>query len=1086
MKRFLAVVLVCLPAFGQATYSGMAVHSGSATYVTSSSGTCAAPNFCAYTGADIVPWGTVPDFGGITNNNATAYDTSYLGHTNFDGSAFSNSALLSPITRLTDSVSAYGRTNANFTAGMGGSGVFTLTNTNTSLVRIDQNSAGLICLFNTSGPNQGHCGTPSGGWSGTPPSSGIFITTGQLSGGSCTSNCPVNDFGPLSFSLTDPTVLYTFGNNSYDITTPTTVTPYAINLATGSYSVGSPLVDFQYGLPIGSNAPNWTANTFYAYGAYVTHVLNIPGSSNAEYLAYNASTLYNPGDIIVPGGAGTCMYRAIVGGTTNGTLATSFFSGSPCKNDIVKEAAPSTLQWRGTNSAAQFVYQNTGTTGTSSGSGFQWVITPSTLATDGSITSGLAVLTSSSNPFHASQVGQALSVTGAGNSTGTTPLFTTILSYQNAGQVTLATPALHTTTTSATVALTGHPDVMSSSVGDSNGIVWTNVGPSYAIANGSQLWRAIGGISRDTAYSGHASKYGIAISTNSYGLAPTYSKYAADQGTGAWGLEYDAVSDIYHLLNTLTGIWTDWSCSSGSGYACPRTATTVGVLTAFSNPLGTGQACPFYIHNLKLSSNGSFAVFTNQADVYAACTSLSHFGLWQTSTANFDGIRSFQFTFAGINHWAIGTNKMVAFNNSGWGYTSGVFLGVYNANNAQGNNGVGGFAPGVGYSPPFSVYLSPLASQSTQQTTPPGCYVTSGNGIHNPDCNLSEILDSHLSWVGDPGTDTYPACGTSYNYATLGPAFNAWQNMETCYQTSPTYPTGYAPPASYTLPSTSVGNVWQFTHTFATGTSSSFSTQFQISEYSQDANWLFWSSDWDCQNGSTDGSIPVVNANGFLGQLPVTPVPASPTSFCGLPWQPLTPYVLGNLSNPIEGTSGSGLIDDVFQAIAVNGTGTSGPSSALPGGQPQCGTISCFANTNPPGVTRLATNGAMSVGSAVLTSTSNPFSPTQVGQSISISGAGNAAGTIPLYATITSFQNSGQVTLSVSTLETGGTSGATVNLTTSAGDTVCDSSNPTVNPDVINPSLPYSASCPNGIVWQDVGPQNQRGDVFAVNLGNQR
>src|SRR5271169_2389959 len=82
MKRFLAVVFVCLPAFGQATYSGMAVRSGSAAYVASSSGTCAAPNFCAYTGADIIPWGTVPDFGGITNNNATAYDTSYLGHTN--------------------------------------------------------------------------------------------------------------------------------------------------------------------------------------------------------------------------------------------------------------------------------------------------------------------------------------------------------------------------------------------------------------------------------------------------------------------------------------------------------------------------------------------------------------------------------------------------------------------------------------------------------------------------------------------------------------------------------------------------------------------------------------------------------------------------------------------------------------------------------------------------------------------------------------------------------------------------------------------------------------------------------------------
>jgi hypothetical protein len=204
-----------------------------------------------------------------------------------------------------------------------------------------------------------------------------------------------------------------------------------------------------------------------------------------------------------------------------------------------------------------------------------------------------------------------------------------------------------------------------------------------------------------------------------------------------------------------------------------------------------------------------------------------------------------------------------------------------------------------------------------------------------------------------------------------------------------------------------------------------------------------------------------------------------------LPWQPLTPYLTGNLSNPIEGTSGSASVDDVFQAIAVNGEGTSGPSSALAGGQPECGAVSCFANTNPPGTTKLAMNGAMSAGSAVLTSTSNPFTSAQVGQAISISGAGNAGGTIPLYTTIASFQNSGQVTLSASTLQTGGTSGAMVNLTTSAGDTVCDSSDPSVNPDAINPSLPYSTSCPNGIVWQDVGPQNQRGDVFAVNLGNQ-
>ena len=256
--------------------------------------------------------------------------------------------------------------------------------------------------------------------------------------------------------------------------------------------------------------------------------------------------------------------------------------------------------------------------------------------------------------------------------------------------------------------------------------------------------------------------------------------------------------------------------------------------------------------------------------------------------------------------------RWLRFNSSGWGHTAGVFIGVYNANNAQGNNGTG-----TGYAPPFSVYLNPLASQSTAQTVPPGCYVTVGSTIQNPDCNLSEILDSHLSWVGDPGSDTYPVCGTSFNYATLGPAFNGWQNMETCYQTYPTYPTGYAPPASYTLPSASVGNVWQFTHTFATGTSATFSTQFQISEYSQDANWLFWSSDWNCQNGSTTGNAPTVypGSGTYVDMLTVTAVPASPTSVCGLPWAASTTYVVGNMINPIEGTTGTGAVDDVFQAI---------------------------------------------------------------------------------------------------------------------------------------------------------------------------
>src|SRR5260370_30946144 len=133
MKRLLAVVLFCFPAFGQAAYSGLGLRSGSSVYAV---GSCAAPNFCAYAGTDIIPWGTVPNFGGATKNNTTNYDTSYLGHTNLDGSTFSNSALLSPISRLTDSGITYGKTNANFNAGIGDTALFKMTNPTTNLVQL--------------------------------------------------------------------------------------------------------------------------------------------------------------------------------------------------------------------------------------------------------------------------------------------------------------------------------------------------------------------------------------------------------------------------------------------------------------------------------------------------------------------------------------------------------------------------------------------------------------------------------------------------------------------------------------------------------------------------------------------------------------------------------------------------------------------------------------------------------------------------------------------------------------------------------------------------------------------------------------
>jgi len=962
---------------------------GTATIPLSGNGStssCSMPNPCAYNGTDVVSWSTAPNLGNAINNGLTVFDTSFLGSGcaggvchNFDGSAFTNSSLLSPITRLTDSKSVPGVTNGTFVAGQGGSGVIVATNTNTSLVGFSGNGPEYVCLFNTA---TGHC-------SGI--GTGIAIPTSFNNAGGGSANVGEN-FGSIFFSLTDPTVLYAFGNNT-DVTLPTTVTPYSINTTTGKYTVGFPtknasIVDFKYGLPLGAaNAPNWQASHAYHYGDYVTHQLTSAEMARGTGIRA-ASTAYALGDIVTQNGtAGTCMYKVTVAGTSSSGAAPAFLA-SGCKLDTLSDGA--TLKWHGTASTAQFTYQNTGANGVlSNASVFQWIHSPVTLSTNTcSMPLNSAVLTCTNAPFTASMVGQTISVTGAGASGGV--LYATILTFTSSTVVSLAFPAT-TAATTTSASLTGHPDLLSQVI-DANGIVWTNVGTNYIPTLGSQAWAAAAGVSRDSSYPGtsYSGKYGMALSTNSYGdNYPNggYSKYNSDQDTGIWALEYDAVTNIYHLLNTGTGIWTDWSCSGGTGYSCTggtRTPSVIGTMTNIVNPAGvtpvtgiTTQACPYYIHNEKMSKNGNHEVLTTHV-VYPACNPLQNFEVWQplTSVFPFDALNSLQITFFGLNHWDIGTDKIMAFSPGGWG--SGSFLSIYDASKAstQAN---------------FSTFLKPNVNLSPPPY-PEGCHTVSGT---NPDCTLGNVLDSHLSVSGDHGNDLYPACGTTYNYKTLGPAINAWQNKETCYPVTPSF---------NSVQANSVNPVWQFSNDFNTHTSTTFSTQFSVSEYSQDAQWLFWSSDWNCGNGSTTGVAPSVWASGtHIGFLAVPAVPASPSSLCGLPWAAANTYVVGNLINPIEGTSGSGQVDDVFQAIYVNGK--SGPQSSLSGFQPKCGTVSCFTATTAPTVS-------------------------------------------------------------------------------AAGSTLCDNQNynGTTQLNTLNPALPYSTSCPNGNVWQDLGPQTGRGDVFAAKL----
>src|ERR1035441_9746812 len=68
----------------------------------------------------------------------------------------------------------------------------------------------------------------------------------------------------------------------------------------------------------------------------------------------------------------------------------------------------------------------------------------------------------------------------------------------------------------------------------------------------------------------YPSKYSTAISTNTYGSATAgYSKYTGSQGTGADVIVYDATANAFQHLNTLTGIWTTFTCGNGTnGLTC--------------------------------------------------------------------------------------------------------------------------------------------------------------------------------------------------------------------------------------------------------------------------------------------------------------------------------------------------------------------------------------------------------------------------------------------------------------------------------------------------------------------------------------
>ena len=296
--------------------------------------------------------------------------------------------------------------------------------------------------------------------------------------------------------------------------------------------------------------------------------------------------------------------------------------------------------------------------------------------------------------------------------------------------------------------------------------------------------------------------------------------------------------------------------------------------------------------------------------------------------------------------------------------------------------------------------------------------------------------------------------------------------MLTCWPVTPTQG------VSYIATGPSFGPVSQYTHLFTTGTSVFFAGQFAISQYSLKGDASVFTSDWNCSNGSTTGSAPTVWSSGtYYQKYAITAVYGAPaygnsSSLCGLPWQPSTAYTAGQLFNPIEGTSGSGQIDDVFQVLT---SGTTGPNSSLSSKQPKCGSVSCFASTNPPTVTPIAVTSCVEVAT---TATCVVASAMPLNQGVFVTLAGTSVtgydGTWPANAS-----SGTTITLTGLPSTLGASSGGTA---AAQGDTVCDLTTP--GSDSLNPSLPYSSSCSPGVVSQDLGEQTQRSDVYYVGLSN--
>lgn len=137
---------------------------------------------------------------------------------------------------------------------------------------------------------------------------------------------------------------------------------------------------------------------------------------------------------------------------------------------------------------------------------------------DGVATASSAIVTSASNPWVAGDVGKSVMVIGAA-ATGVTTLVTTILSYQNAGQITLATNAVNSISNCAIMWATDDTSSIQSAINAAQAYGVLHGSATVFFPVGSGLFYGVAG-ALNTSHSGNSQLYLAPVGTtgNKVGL----------------------------------------------------------------------------------------------------------------------------------------------------------------------------------------------------------------------------------------------------------------------------------------------------------------------------------------------------------------------------------------------------------------------------------------------------------------------------------------------------------------------------------------------------------------------------------------